>query len=83
VGVLASSDLPISFFSFSEICPGNNSGEVILQKPCDMDHCNPRMPRYPLCPSSSSIVPYLHPSRAISMPSPSSIFHLDHLGPSV
>ena len=59
VGVLASSDLPISFFSSSEICSGNNYGEVILQKPCDMDHCNPHMPKCPLCPSSNSINPSL------------------------
>ena len=81
VGVLASSDLPISFFSSSEICPGNNYGEVILQKPCDMDHCNPHIPRCPLCPSSSSIVPYLHQSREISMQSPSSSFILTTLDP--
>src|SRR4030042_674644 len=59
-GVFASSDLPKSFLSSSEICPGDNNGERSFQKPCDMDHCNPHMPRCPLCPSSGSIHPYLY-----------------------
>src|SRR4030042_3019454 len=59
-GVFASSDLLKFFLSSSEICPGNNIGEVSFQKPCDMDHCSPYMPRCPLCPSSGSIHPYLY-----------------------
>jgi len=31
-----------------------------FQKPCDMDGCNPNMPKCPLCPSSSSTNLYLH-----------------------
>jgi hypothetical protein len=30
-----------------------------FQKPCDMNHCNPHLPKCPLCPSSGSLIPYL------------------------
>ena len=60
--VFASSDLPKSFLSSSEICPADNKNklEVSFQKPCDMNHCNSHMPKCPLCPSSGSINPYLY-----------------------
>src|SRR4030042_6828019 len=43
--------------------PGNNPLPS-FQMPCDMDHCDmddctPRLPKGPLCLSSSSITPYL------------------------
>jgi len=44
-------------FGFSSL--GNNSPPS-FQKPCDMDHCTPYMPKCPLCPSSGSINLYLH-----------------------
>jgi hypothetical protein len=31
-----------------------------FQKPCDMDQCNPQMPKCPLCPSSGSISLYFY-----------------------
>jgi hypothetical protein len=42
----------------------NSDPQVYFQKPCDMDpcdmdHCTPRLPKCPLCPTSSSFAPYL------------------------
>jgi hypothetical protein len=58
-GRFASSDSGNPLLSFLEICSRDNYAKVSYQKPCDMDHCNPRMPNCPLCPSSNSINPSL------------------------
>jgi hypothetical protein len=39
-----------------------------FQKPCDMDDCNPNMPKCPLCPSSRSINLYLHQETTAYLP---------------
>jgi hypothetical protein len=39
-----------------------------FQKPCDMDDCNPNMPKCPLCPSSSSTNLYFHHETAAYLP---------------
>ena len=46
-----------------------------FQKPCDMDHCNPYMPKCPLCPSSSSMSPYLPNGTRIYAPTLTSAFN--------
>jgi hypothetical protein len=45
-----------------------------FQKPCDMDDCNPNMPKCPLCPSFSSINLYLYYEAAVYLPTPTSSF---------
>jgi hypothetical protein len=40
-----------------DLFPGK--AQASFEEPCDMDHCNPYMPRCPLCPSSGSSTPYL------------------------
>jgi hypothetical protein len=67
-GIFASPDLSMSYLSSSEICSGDNNGEISFQKPCDMDHCNPNMPKCPLCPSSSSINLYLNHAAEAYLP---------------
>jgi hypothetical protein len=47
-----------------------------FQKPCDMDDCNPNMPKCPLCPSSSSINLYLYHETAVYLPTPTSSFFM-------
>jgi len=41
-----------------------------FQKTCDMDDCNPNMPKCPLCPSFSSINLYLSHEPAAYLPTP-------------
>jgi hypothetical protein len=45
-----------------------------FQKTCDMDDCNPNMPKCPLCPSFSSTNLYLYHQAAPYLPTPSSSF---------
>ena len=47
-----------------------------FQKPCDMDHCNPYMPKCPLCPSLSSSNLCLHHEAGAYLPIPISSFIL-------
>ena len=53
-----------------------NNDPPSFQKPCDMDHCNPYMPKCPLCPSSSSHIPYLPNGARIYLPTLNSSFNL-------
>src|SRR4030042_6552122 len=39
-----------------------------FQKACDMDDCNPNMPKCPLCPSFSSINLYLYHGIGVYLP---------------
>jgi hypothetical protein len=67
-GIYGSPDPPMAYLSSSEICSGENNGEISFQKPCDMDHCNPGMPKCPLCSSSSSINLYLNHAAEAYLP---------------
>jgi hypothetical protein len=53
-----------------------NNGPPSFQKTCDMDHCNPYIPKCPLCPSSTSVTRYLPNGVAIHPPFLSSLFNL-------
>jgi hypothetical protein len=54
-----------------------DSDPLSFQKPCDMDHCNPYMPKCPLCPSSSSVRPYLPNGTRIYAPTLTSTYAFD------
>ena len=45
-----------------------------FQKNCDMDDCNPNMPKCPLCPSFSFINLYLNYEANAYLPTPISSF---------
>jgi len=47
-----------------------------FQKACDMDDCNPYMPKCPLCPSSNSTIQLFHQEAAAYLPTPISSFIL-------
>jgi hypothetical protein len=47
-----------------------------FQKTCDMDDCNPYMPKCPLCPSSNSTIQLFHQEAAAYLPTPISSFIL-------
>jgi hypothetical protein len=49
-----------SSLALANLCPENSYPNASLQKTCDMDHCNPNLPKCPLCPSSGSIILVLH-----------------------
>jgi hypothetical protein len=66
-GEFVSSALAKSRSSSSEICSSDNGANSRFQKPCDMDHCNP-LPKCPLCPSSSSMNPYLCQGAGVYLP---------------
>jgi hypothetical protein len=56
-----------------------------FQKTCDMDHCNmdtcnPYMPKCPLCPSSNSFIQLFRQEIADYVPTPTSSFILLPLG---
>src|SRR4030042_1040127 len=53
-----------------------NNDPPSFQKPCDMDHCNPYMPKCPLCLSLSSSNLYLHHEAGAYLPIPTSSFIL-------
>ena len=72
-GTSFSSALAKSFSSSTEICSSDNGASIRFQKPCDMGHCTP-LPKCPLCPSSSSIHPYLHQGAGVYLPPPHSSF---------
>ena len=42
-----------------QVCSQDHYPQANLQKPCDMDHCNPLMPNCALCPTANSVNPYL------------------------
>jgi hypothetical protein len=49
--------------------------QVSFEKPCDMDHCNPYMPKCPLCPSPGSVAQFLNTEGAGAyLPTPTSSF---------
>jgi len=68
-----------SSLAFASLFPGNSPPEPSFQKTCDMDHCNPNLPKCPLCPSSGSISLVLHLEGGFYLPilasSMLSIFH--------
>src|SRR4030042_3157739 len=77
INILMSISLLLPLFSGTAVFPqpaNNNSSS--FQKPCDMDDCNPNMPKCPLCPSSSSINLYLYHEAAVYLPTPTSSFIL-------
>ncbi len=45
-----------------------------FQKTCDMDDCNPNMPKCPLCPSFRSINLFLNHELAVYLPTPVSSY---------
>jgi len=51
-------------------------GPPSFQKTCDMDDCNPNMPKCPLCPSSGYTNLYLHDEAGAYVPTPTSSFIL-------
>src|SRR4030042_5229026 len=53
-----------------------NNGLPSFQKTCDMDDCNPYMPKCPLCPSSNSTIQLFHQEAAAYLPTPISSFIL-------
>jgi hypothetical protein len=53
-----------------------NNDPPSFQKPCDMNQCNPHMPKCPLCPSSSSTIQFFHQEAAAYLPTPISSFIL-------
>ncbi len=54
----------------------NNHPQSSFKKTCDMDDCNPHMPKCPLCPSSSSASLYLHHDTGAYLPTPISFLIL-------
>jgi hypothetical protein len=53
-----------------------NKSPASFQKTCDMDDCNPYMPKCPLCPSSNSTIQLFHQEAAAYLPTPISSFIL-------
>src|SRR3972149_2915462 len=53
-----------------------NNDHISFRKPCDMDDCNPYMPKCPLCPSSNSTIQLFHQEAAAYLPTPISSFIL-------
>ena len=51
-----------------------NTDPPSFQKPCDMDQCNPNMPKCPLCHSSGSIVQLFYQECGPYLPTPVSSF---------
>ena len=47
-----------------------NKSPASFQKTCDMDDCNPYMPKCPLCPSSNSTIQLFHQEAAAYLPTP-------------
>jgi hypothetical protein len=47
-----------------------------FQKACDMDDCNPNVPKCPLCSSSSSIILYLDRKTIVYLPASTSSYIL-------
>jgi hypothetical protein len=45
-----------------------NHASPSFQKTCDMDDCNPNMPKCPLCPPFSSTHLYLYRDGAVGLP---------------
>jgi hypothetical protein len=76
--------LPVFTGGFSFFSPINNDPPS-FQKPCnmddcDMDHCNPYLPKCPLCPSSNSFIQLFRQEVADYLPTPTSSFILFTLG---
>jgi hypothetical protein len=61
INILISISLVLPLFSGIAVFPqAVNNHPSSFQKPCNMDDCNPNMPKCPLCPSFSSINLYLN-----------------------
>jgi hypothetical protein len=54
----------------------DGKAQTSFSEPCDMDHCNPYMPRCPLCPSPGSSAPYLRQESGDYLPAITSSFIL-------
>ena len=52
----------------------NSHPNASLQKTCDMDHCNPNLPKRPLCPSSISVNLFLLQETDAYLPTPTASF---------
>ena len=57
-----------SALAFANLLPGNSHPGTRFQKTCDMDHCNPNLPKCPLCPSSGSANLVLHLDSGLYLP---------------
>lgn len=69
LSIFVSISLLLPLFSGAAVFPqAANNNFSSFQKPCDMDDCNPGMPKCPLCPSSSSINLYLHQETGAYLP---------------
>jgi len=53
-----------------------NNDPPSFQNPCDMNHCNPHMPKCPLCPSPSSTNLYFSEEMGAYLPTLTSLFIL-------
>jgi hypothetical protein len=53
-----------------------NNDPPSFQKPCDMNHCNPHVPKCPLCPSPSSTNLYFSQEMGAYLPTLTSLFIL-------
>ena len=65
--------LPL-FAGEAEFFQAVSHASTSFQKTCDMDDCNPNMPKCPLCPSFSSAHLYLYCEAATYLPAPISSF---------
>ena len=63
-----------SSLALANLCPENSYPNASLQKTCDMDHCNPNLPKCPLCPSSISVNPFLLQETDAYLPTPTASF---------
>ena len=77
--VLSSAGLGFAFTSLSGPPCGKASGGPGLEKPCEMDHCSPDLPKCPLCPSFGFANPYLHQGVSDYLPPPDFSFTLASL----
>jgi hypothetical protein len=72
-GMFGPCGIACTFSSFIQIFLKSNI-QTHFEEPCDMDDCNPNLPKCPLCPSSSSLNPYLPNEAGIYLPTLSSPF---------
>jgi len=73
-GVLNYAGMGSSSSPLFDLFPGK--AQASFEEPCDMNHCNPYMPRCPLCPSPGSGVPYLHQEAGDYIPTGATSFVL-------
>ena len=65
--------LPL-FAGQAEFFQAVSHASLSFQKTCDMDDCNPNMPKCPLCPSFGSINLLLYHEVAVYLPTPASSY---------